>query len=98
MTAVTSAEPPDPGLARNLDEMVRCLQELKRWAGDPSFETITRRINARWEAAGRPPDELARRGTVVDLFKPGRRRINGELVVAVVQALHNETSYLTHWR
>jgi tetratricopeptide (TPR) repeat protein len=93
-----SAGPPDPGLARGLDELVGCLRALKLWAGDPSYETITRRVNARWQAVGRPADELAHRGTVVDCFKTGRRRINAELVVAVVQALHDETGYLAHWR
>ncbi|WP_203903672.1 ATP-binding protein [Virgisporangium aliadipatigenens] len=95
---MTPADPPDPGLARSLDELVGCLRALKLWAGDPSFETITRRINARGEAAGRPAHESARRGTVVDCFKTGRRRINGELVLAVVRALHDDTSYLAHWR
>jgi tetratricopeptide (TPR) repeat protein len=91
-------EPPDPGPARKLDELVSCLRALKVWAGDPSYETITRRVNARWLAAGRPSDELARKGTVVDCFKTGRRRINADLVVAVVQGLHDETGYVTHWR
>ncbi|MGX6600985.1 tetratricopeptide repeat protein [Micromonosporaceae bacterium Da 78-11] len=102
MKAVTSGaqspEPPDPGPARSLDELVGQLRALKLWAGDPSYETITRRVNARWQDAGRPADELARRGTVVDCFKTGRSRINGDLVVAVVEALHDETGYLAHWR
>ncbi|WP_426502097.1 hypothetical protein ACPPVO_31120 [Dactylosporangium sp. McL0621] len=92
------ALPPDPARAHGLDELVGCLRGLKAWAGDPSFETITRRINARWRAAGRRADELARRGTVVDCFKTGRRRINAELMVAVVQALHDYPEYLARWR
>ena len=92
------AGPPDPGPARSLDELVGCLRALKLWAGDPSYETITRRVNERWRTAGRPADELARRGTVVDCFKTGRRRINADLVVAVVQTLHDEAGYLAHWR
>jgi tetratricopeptide (TPR) repeat protein len=92
------ATPPDPGAARSLDELVAMLRSLKVWAGDPSFETITRRINARWSQDGRPASELARRGTVVDCFRSGRRRINADLVVAVVQALHDETGYVAHWR
>jgi hypothetical protein len=91
-------EPPDPGPARSLDELVETLRALKRWAGDPSYETITRRVNARWTAAGRPAEELARRGTVVDCFKTGRRRINADLVITVVEALHDETGYVAHWR
>ncbi|AGL17121.1 tetratricopeptide repeat protein [Actinoplanes sp. N902-109] len=91
-------QPPDPGPARSLDDLVHVLRALKLWAGDPSYETITRRINARWQAAGRPAEELTRRGTVVDCFKTGRRRINGELVIGVVEALHDEAGYLVHWR
>jgi tetratricopeptide (TPR) repeat protein len=92
------AEPPDPGPARSLDELVETLRALKVWAGDPSYETITRRVNARWTAAGRPAGELARRGTVVDCFKTGRRRINADLVGTVVEALHDDTGYVAHWR
>jgi tetratricopeptide (TPR) repeat protein len=91
-------DPPDPGPARSLDELVETLRALKLWAGDPSYETITRRVNERWTAAGRPAAELTRRGTVVDCFKTGRRRINAELVVTVVAALHDETGYVAHWR
>jgi tetratricopeptide (TPR) repeat protein len=93
-----SPDPPDPGPARSLDDLVLCLRALKLWAGDTSYETITRRINTRWQAAGRPADELARRGTVVDCFKTGRRRINGDLAIAVVEALHDEAGYVAHWR
>jgi tetratricopeptide (TPR) repeat protein len=92
------AEPPDPGPARSLDELVETLRALKVWAGDPSYETITRRVNARWTAAGRPAGELARRGTVVDCFKTGRHRINADLVGTVVQALHDDPGYVAHWQ
>ncbi|GIJ38761.1 ATP-binding protein [Micromonospora andamanensis] len=98
MKAAVSDGPPDPGTAHSLDELIGCLRALKLWAGDPSFETITRRVNERWQADRRPTDEMARRGTVVDCFKTGRRRINVDLVLAVVQALHDETGYLAHWR
>ena len=97
-SGVPTGEPPDPGRARNLDELAECLRALKVWAGDPSYETITRRINARRKAAGRPEHERARRGTVVDCFKAGRRRIDSDLVLAVVESLHAETGYLAHWQ
>jgi hypothetical protein len=38
---------------------------LKVWAGDPSYESITSRVNAAWTAAGRPVGELAGKTTVV---------------------------------
>jgi tetratricopeptide (TPR) repeat protein len=89
---------PDPGTARTLDELTERLRSLKVWAGDPSYEAITDRINTGWIADGRPPSELARRGTVVDCFKPGRRRLNTDLVLAVVRALHPDAGYVAQWR
>src|SRR6266511_2241036 len=89
---------PDPGVARTVDELIERLRSLKVWAGDPSYEAITDRINAAWAAAGRPPGELARRGTVVDCFKLGRRRLNTDLVAAVVRALNPDEGYVAQWR
>ena len=89
---------PDPGAAGSLDDLVQRLRQLKSWAGDPSYEMITRRINAAWTTAGRPAAELARRGTVVDCFKTGRRRVNTDLIVAVVASLHPDPGYVAAWR
>jgi len=92
------ALPPDPGSAGTLDELVERLRLLKVWAGGPSFDTITDRINTAWRTAGRPASELARRTTVVDCFRNGRRRLNTDLVVAVVAAMHPDAGYVTLWR
>ena len=89
---------PDPGKARSLDDLVERLQLLKVWAGDPSYEWIKDRVNAAWAAAGRPAAELAGKTTVVDCFRPGRRRLNTDLVVAVVAALQPDLGYVTQWR
>ena len=89
---------PDPGGARDLDELVERLRSLKVWAGNPSYEVITDRINAARAAAGRLAGDPARRGTVVDCFRTGRRRMNTDLVIAVVAALHPERGYVTQWR
>ncbi|MFF5288761.1 tetratricopeptide repeat protein [Paractinoplanes globisporus] len=89
---------PDPASAAGLDELVQRLRSLKAWAGQPSYEIITRRINAAWTNAGRPAAELARRGTVVDCFKTGRHRVNADLMIAVVEALHPEPGYVAQWR
>ncbi|MEU4237549.1 tetratricopeptide repeat protein [Actinoplanes sp. NPDC026619] len=89
---------PDPSRAAGLHDLVERLRLLKVWAGDPSYETIKERVNAAWAAAGRPPSELARRSTVANCFKPDRRRLNTDLVLAVVQALHPDTGYVTGWR
>ena len=92
------AGPPSPDQAGTLDELIERLRLLKVWAGGPSYGTIKDRINAAWTTAGRPAGELARKATVADCFKSGRRRLNSELVIAVVQALHPEVGYVTQWR
>ena len=46
--------PPDPGHAGTLDDLAEQLRSLKVWAGDPSYERITERINADRSAAGQP--------------------------------------------
>ncbi|MBL7253092.1 hypothetical protein [Paractinoplanes lichenicola] len=92
------AGPPDPARAGDVDGVVEELRRLKAWAGRPSYETITERVNAGWVAAGRPELELARRSTVADCFRPGRRRLNDDLVAAVVEALHPDVGYVAQWR
>jgi tetratricopeptide (TPR) repeat protein len=95
---VTFAGLPDPGRATTLDDLVERLRLLKVWAGDPSFEAIKDRVNAGWVSAGRPAGELAARTTVLDCFRSGRRRLNTDLVVAIVQALHPDVGYVSQWR
>ena len=89
---------PDPGPATTVDELVERLRLLKIWAGDPAYESIKERVNAAWSAAGRPSGELVGKTTVVDCFRTGRRRLNPDLVTAIVQALHPDPAYVTQWR
>jgi hypothetical protein len=89
---------PDPGQANSVADLVERLRLLKVWAGDPSYETIKDRVNKAWTAASRPAGELTRRSTVAYCFRPGRRRLDTDLVLAVVQALHPDTGYVTQWR
>ncbi|MEU4243478.1 tetratricopeptide repeat protein [Actinoplanes sp. NPDC026619] len=84
---------PDPGRATSLDELVDRLRLLKIWAGDLSYDAITARVNA-----GRPAADAARRSTVANCFQPGRRRLNHDLVLAVVTALHPDVEYVDRWR
>ncbi|GIH14895.1 NB-ARC domain-containing protein [Rugosimonospora africana] len=90
--------PPDPSQAGTLAELIDVLRALKAWAGNPSYDAITQRVNRIWSAAGRPPGERARKSTVADCFKTGRRRLNGDLLIAVVRALHTDVGYLGGWR
>jgi tetratricopeptide (TPR) repeat protein len=91
-------ELPDPGQATTVDDLVERLRLLKVWAGNPSYEWIKDRVNRSWTAAGRRTGELAGRTTIVDCFRSGRRRLNPDLVMAVVQALHPDAGYVTQWR
>ncbi|WNV86394.1 tetratricopeptide repeat protein [Umezawaea sp. Da 62-37] len=93
-----SGELPDPGRCDSLDEFATALRRLKVWAGDPSYESIKDRVNGAWSAAGRPAAELAGKSTVADCFRPGRRRLNTDLVLAVVGALHPDPGYTARWR
>ncbi|WP_243866858.1 tetratricopeptide repeat protein [Actinophytocola oryzae] len=81
-----------------LDELVERLRLLRVWAGGPPYETIKNRVNAAWANMGRPAGELAGKTTIVDCFRLGRRRLNTDLVVAVVQALHPDAGYVAQWR
>src|ERR1051325_4539943 len=89
---------PDPGRAHSLDELASALRSLKVWAGDPSYEWITAEINDAWTAAGRPARDLTKRPTVADCFKVGRRRLNTDLILAIVWALHPDVGYVAQWR
>ncbi|GAB2572210.1 hypothetical protein Aab01nite_03500 [Paractinoplanes abujensis] len=84
---------PEPEEAGTLDALAGQLRALKRWAGDPSYETITARLNQT-----RPATDPARKNTVADCFRPGRRRINADLLVAVVETLHPDPAYAARWR
>jgi tetratricopeptide (TPR) repeat protein len=89
---------PDPGSAASIDELTVRLRMLKVWAGDPSYEEIKERVNAAWQAAGRPTSEATSRTTVADCFRTGRRRLSADLVAAVVEALHPDAGYVAQWR
>ncbi len=94
----TATAPPDPGQAGSLDQLVEQLRALKLWAGAPSYELITSGINRAWKAASKPAAERARKSTVADCFRTGRRRLNIELALAVVEVLHPDVGYVAQWR
>jgi hypothetical protein len=71
---------------------------LKVWAGDPPYECIKDQVKAAWTSAGWAASDLMDKTTVVDCFRTGPRRLNPELVVAIVQALHPDIGYVTQWR
>jgi tetratricopeptide (TPR) repeat protein len=93
-----SGELPDPGRAGSLDEFVTLLRRLKVWAGDPSYGSIKDRVNATRVVAGRPVTGVAAKSTVADCFRSGRRRLDTDLVLAVVEVLHPDAGYVGQWR
>jgi tetratricopeptide (TPR) repeat protein len=89
---------PDPARAGSLGDLVEQLRLLKVWAGNPSYATIMNQVNAAWTAAGLPASELVCKSTVAYCFRRGRQRLDSDLVLAVVEALHPDTGYVTQWR
>jgi len=71
---------------------------LKAWAGNPSYESIKDRIAEAWTAGGRPPADRPGKTTIADCFRLGRRRLNPDLVMAIVQAVHPDVGYAAQWR
>lgn len=80
---------------KNLDAVVAALGELRTASGSPSYSEIASRIGALRSQAGRarrPP-----RSTVYDCFRPGRRRLDLELVRDILLALGLTQAEATAW-
>lgn len=84
---------PDPGAASDLAEFVGLLGELRAWAGMPSYRVLAKRVGSRM----RPPRAVSA-STVVDAFKVGRRRLDLDLVMAIVRALGVDEADVARWR
>lgn len=84
---------PDPSQAGDLAEFVGLLGELRVWAGMPPYRRLARRVGSLM----RPAREVSPT-TVVDVFKVGRRRLDLDLVVAIVRALGVEEAGVARWR
>ncbi|MFE9454074.1 tetratricopeptide repeat protein [Streptomyces sp. NPDC006739] len=84
---------PDPDGAVDLPEFISLLGELRAWAGTPSYRLLAKRVGPLM----RPPRELSTM-TVADAFKAGRRRLDLDLVVAIVRALGIDGPALDRWR
>ncbi len=84
-------ELPDPDGVIDLDGLVGQLRLLKVWAGNPSYDGIAKRIG---ERRGQP----ARKSTVADCFRPGRRRMDAELLLDIVATLHPDSGYVARWQ
>ncbi|MFC1430251.1 hypothetical protein ACEZDB_06190 [Streptacidiphilus sp. N1-3] len=84
---------PDPDRAVDLAEFVGLLGELRARAEMPSYRVLAKRVGPLM----RPP-RVVPTMTVADVFKTGRRRLDLDLVVAVVRALGEDESAVVRWR
>ena len=92
-------EPPEPGNARTPEDLVAQLRLLRVWAGSPSYARVAHRVNEAWRSAGRPAREwTTAKATVADCFTVRPRGPNDDLLLAIVEVLNPEASYLARWR
>ena len=83
----------DPDQAGDLAEFVGLLGELRAWAGLPSYRALAKRVGPLM----RPP-QVVPPSTVVGAFKSERRRLDLDLVVAIVRALGVDEADVGCWR
>lgn len=90
-----------PEAANSVDQnpsIAESLQALRRNAGEVTYAEIAARIaRLRAERSGEPEFEVSR-STVYDAFRPGRRRLNAELVVDIVLSLGVSADEAEKWR
>ncbi|GAA1985018.1 ATP-binding protein [Kitasatospora viridis] len=84
---------PDPESAADLPEFIDLLGQLRICSGQPSYRTLAARIGPRL----RPPQTLSHT-TVSDLFQRRRRRLDLDLVLALVRALGVDEPAVARWR
>ena len=85
--------PPDPSRVGDLAELVDLLVRLRAWAGNPPYRNLAKQVGPLM----RPPRVLSHT-TLAHAFQPGRRRIDLDLVVAIVRALGLDESAADRWR
>lgn len=88
---------PSPVGAGSVDELSARLRALRAWAGEPSFTEVARRVGALRSARG-VPEQRPGRVTVYDVFRPGRTRLDVELLADVVRALGLGDDDVAAWR
>lgn len=93
MGNVESRSTTGPGQVVDLDDFINALAELRAQAGNPPYRSLARRVGTLL----RPPREVPFR-TVADIFKPGRRRLDLGLVIALVRALGADEPHVEAWR
>lgn len=84
---------PDPSRVGDLAEFVDVLARLRVWAGNPSYRTLAKQVGPLL----RPPRVLSHT-TLAHAFQPGRRRIDLDMVLAIVRALGLDEREADRWR
>lgn len=84
---------PDPAGAADLPEFIALLDRLRVQSGEPSYRTLARRAGPLM----RPPRIVAQ-STIGAIFQPGRRRLDLDLLVAIVRALGLNEPSVDAWR
>lgn len=88
---------PEPGLV-TIDELSNRLSDFRHAAGAPSYAEIATRIAHQRTARGLSPERSRiARSTVYDVFRPGRKRLDVDLVREILLALGLERSVVDVW-
>jgi energy-coupling factor transport system substrate-specific component len=85
--------------AETFDDLVAALHRLRVEAGTPSYDELASRITRRRESQGLAPAAArVARSTVYDAFRPGRTRINVDLLADLVASLDENEAAVAEWR
>ncbi len=81
------------------DDFASALQRLRLQVGAPSYTELATRITQNREAKGMAPAAArVARSSVYDVFRPGRKRVNAELVEEIAVALGLDEREAKAWR
>src|SRR5262245_14920161 len=88
-------EPPTPDGVGTLDELVTSLAQLRAWSG-LGYRGVHRRVVESRRSRGIP--EQVSFNTVYRCMRPGRHRLDVELVVDIARVLLGDEAAATAWR
>lgn len=84
---------PDPGRAADLADFIAALDEYRHWAGGPSYRALARRVGPLLRST-----QGISQSTIGDVFQTRRKRLDLDLVVAIVRALGADEPAVARWR
>lgn len=90
---------PEAVSAGTFDELAHDLQQLRLEAGAVSYTELATRVTRQREERGLSPAAArVARSSVYDVFRPGRVRLNAELVADIVRALGRPEDEASAWQ